>query len=142
MNDSFKCGGPSVTKSKCPACGKKHEVYRSGSHDWQPKKCYKCIGKEIVKVIKENDPLDMSNMWPELPKIDESMLDERSQELLKTKEMLNIAEKALEFYATSQHVDADMSVDGDPAPEHGENHWVLGKTARKALADMKKLNKN
>ncbi len=38
----IRYGGPSEGDEKCPACGTRHHVRRSGSWDWEPKLCEAC----------------------------------------------------------------------------------------------------
>ncbi len=37
-----RAGGPTKGDEKCPGCGTKHFVYRSGSYDWEPRLCAEC----------------------------------------------------------------------------------------------------
>ncbi len=48
MNDDILIGGPIHQLEDCLECGKEHMVYRAGSWDWKPKKCFDCNVKSIT----------------------------------------------------------------------------------------------
>lgn len=52
------CGGPSHRAEKCPKCGIEHMVYRSGSHDWEPRQCTACFTEEFLSTAPPQRPVD------------------------------------------------------------------------------------